>query len=80
MPPFSTEANGQSSESRERLAIFTPLNNLTLVNILNSKCSKVVTELKLPFGGHRKVLAFQNKLVFTVVIELNIILTQKVFT
>ncbi|VUZ43748.1 unnamed protein product, partial [Hymenolepis diminuta] len=64
MPTISTEPKGQNPESRERLAIFERRNNVTRLSIYNAECSKVETELKLPYSECTKVLAFQNKLVF----------------
>ncbi|VUZ40615.1 unnamed protein product, partial [Hymenolepis diminuta] len=47
--------------SRKRLAIIESLNNATFVTILNAERSKFETELKLPDGGHTKVIAFQSE-------------------
>ncbi|VUZ57306.1 unnamed protein product, partial [Hymenolepis diminuta] len=63
MPSTSTGLKGQTV-SRKRLVTCAPLNNVTRLSIYNAECSKVETELKLPYSECTKVVAFQNKLVF----------------
>ncbi|VUZ38652.1 unnamed protein product, partial [Hymenolepis diminuta] len=64
MPSSSIEANGQSPESQERLAIFEHKANTTRVCILNPECTEVEIEHQLPLRGYTNIFPFQNKLVF----------------
>ncbi|VUZ48098.1 unnamed protein product, partial [Hymenolepis diminuta] len=65
MPPSSSEAKGQSTESQERLAILEYIGDGKQIRILNSECSAVEIEYQLPVRGSVNVVAFQNKLAIT---------------
>ncbi|VUZ40733.1 unnamed protein product, partial [Hymenolepis diminuta] len=64
MPPSSTEAKGESTESQERLALLRDIGDGERICILNPECTEVEIEHQWPVDGEVSVVAFQNKLVF----------------
>ncbi|VUZ38813.1 unnamed protein product [Hymenolepis diminuta] len=66
MPSPSTEAEGQSSENQERLAKFDYIEMALKMCILNSKCSKVYIQHRLPVEDDYIAFAFQSELLAAV--------------